>query len=78
MAWNKDDLIKSVGAGDECNKGIDNNSQILAWKTVGIIVPFANIIEMMKEVGIAGPGSSGSEFSLGHIAFHMLGRMSSK
>lgn len=37
-----------------------------------------SIIEMMEEVGVTGPDGSRDEFNLGHIAFHMPGRMSSK
>lgn len=58
-------------------KGIEDDFRILAWKTGWMVVPFTNIIEMMKEVGVAGPGSR-DEFRLGHIAFHMAGSMSSK
>lgn len=52
--------------------------RILAWKTGWMMVPFTNIIELMEGVPVAGPGSSRDEFSLGHIAFHMPVRMSSK
>lgn len=51
--------------------------RILAWKTGWRMVPFTDL-EMMEEGGVAGPGSSRDEFSVGHIAFHMPGRMSRK
>lgn len=37
-----------------------------------------NVIELMEEVGVMGPDGSRDEFNLGHIAYHMPGRMSSK
>lgn len=37
-----------------------------------------SVIEMMEEAGVTGPDGSRDEFNLGHIAFHMPGRMSSK
>lgn len=49
----------------------------LAWKAGWVTVPCASVIEVMEEVGVEGPGSSGDEFRVGHIAFHMPGKMSS-
>lgn len=43
-----------------------------------MMVPFTNITETMEEVGVTGPDSSRDEFNLGHIAFHMPGRVSRK
>lgn len=63
---------------DEYKEGVEDDFRILAWKTGWMMVPFTNITEMMEEVGVAGPGSSRDELSLGHIAFHMAGKMSSK
>lgn len=37
-----------------------------------------SVIELMEEVGVMGPDGSRDEFNLGHIAYHMPGRMSSK
>lgn len=59
-------------------EGIEDDFRILAWKTGWIMVPLTNITEMMEEVGVAGLGSHRDEFSVGHIAFHMAGKMSSK
>lgn len=62
---------------DTCKEGIKGDSWILAWRLVndGAIT---NVIELMEEVGVMGPDGSRDEFNLGHIAYHMPGRMSSK
>lgn len=68
----------SRGLLDVYKEGIEDDFRILAWRTGRMMVPFTNITEMMEEVGVAGPGGSRDEFSLGHIAFHMAGKMFSK
>lgn len=64
------------GLVDECKEGIEDDfrdSGMEDWLDDGAIYQY----HRNEEVGVAGPGSSRDELSLGHIAFHMAGKMSS-
>lgn len=51
---------------DECKEGVEDDSQDSGMEDW--MVPFTNVIEMMEEVGVAGPGSSRNGFSVGQIS----------